>query len=155
MTDLLQYFVAIYSFIVDPIRQAMDTPGYTTSEPETLTGSNSAESLTALDDVPIKFQDDPGLDIDITGVTNDLDEMLREVGRLNKAQSQTMINLNKDLEAMISEASDVNRKNQKLLSKERGELGEGEEVSRKSLSSMFKKKKERSRPVSVADCMFQ
>ena len=45
----------------------MDTPGYTTSEPETLTGSNSAESLTALDDVPIKFQDDPGLDIDITG----------------------------------------------------------------------------------------
>ena len=127
----------------------------TSSEPETLTGSNSTESLNGLDNGPIKFQDDPGLDIDITDVTNDLDEMLREVGRLNKAQSQTMINLNKDLEAMISEASDVNRKNQKLLSKERGELGEGEEVSRKSLSSMFKKKKERSRPVSVADCMLQ
>ena len=125
----------------------------TSSEPETLTGSNSTESLNGLDDGPIKFQDDPGLDIDITDVTNDLDEMLREVGRLNKAQSQTMINLNKDLEAMISEASDVNRKNQKLLSKERGELGE--EVSRKSLSSMFKKKKERSRPVSVADYMLQ
>ena len=134
----------------------MDTPGYITSEPETLTGSNSAESLTALDDVPIKFQDDPGLDIDITGVTNDLDEMLREVGRLNKAQSQTMINLNKDLEAMISEASDVNRKNQKLLNKERGELGSPEEEfpsSRRSLSSMFKKKKERSRPVSISDEM--
>ena len=74
-----------------------------------------------------------------------LDEMLREVGRLNKAQSQTMINLNKDLEAMISEASDVNRKNQKLLSKERGEEEEG--GVRRSLSSMFKKKK--SRPVSI------
>ena len=123
----------------------METPGYTTSEPETLTGSNSAESLNGLDDGPIKFQDDPGLDIDITDVTNDLDEMLREVGRLNKAQSQTMINLNKDLEAMISEASDVNRKNQKLLSKERGEEEEG--GIRRSLSSMFKKKK--SRPVSI------
>ena len=134
----------------------METPGYTTSEPETLTGSNSAESLNGLDDGPIKFQDDPGLDIDITDVTNDLDEMLREVGRLNKAQSQTMINLNKDLEAMISEASDVNRKNQKLLSKDRGDLGEEEDEEggggrlRKSLSSMFKKKKERSRPVSIA-----
>ena len=63
-----------------------------------------------------------------------------------------MINLNKDLEAMISEASDVNRKNQKLLNKERGELGSPEEEfpsSRRSLSSMFKKKKERSRPVSI------
>ena len=104
----------------------------TSSEPETLTGSNSAESLNGLDDGPIKFQDDPGLDIDITDVTNDLDEMLREVGRLNKAQSQTMINLNKDLEAMISEASDVNRKNQKLLSKERVEMEEGEEVRSQS-----------------------
>ena len=132
----------------------METPGYTTSEPETLTGSNSAESLNGLDNGPIKFQDEPGLDIDITDVTNDLDEMLREVGRLNKAQSQTMINLNKDLEAMISEASDVNRKNQKLLSKDRGDFGEEEEGEgggrlRKSLSSMFKKKKERSRPVSI------
>ena len=126
-------------------KKEMETPGYTTSEPETLTGSNSAESLNGLDDGPIKFQDDPGLDIDITDVTNDLDEMLREVGRLNKAQSQTMINLNKDLEAMISEASDVNRKNQKLLSKERGEEEEG--GIRRSLSSMFKKKK--SRPVSI------
>ena len=92
---------------------------------------------------------------------NDLDEMLREVGRLNKAQSQTMINLNKDLETMISEASDVNRKNQKLLNKNKnkGEEEEEEEVeekeegisgiSRKSLSSMFKKKKERARPVSI------
>ena len=42
----------------------METPGYsTTSEPETLTGSNSAESLNGLDDGPIKFQDEPGLDI--------------------------------------------------------------------------------------------
>merc|ERR1719391_502213 len=46
---------------------------------------------------------------------------------------------------MISEASDVNRKNQKLLSKERGAEEEG--GIRRSLSSMFKKKK--SRPVSL------
>ena len=134
----------------------METPGFIPSEPETLTGSNSTESLNGLDDGPIKFQDDPALDIDIKDVTNDLDEMLREVGRLNKAQSQTMINLNKDLETMISEASDVNRKNQKLLNKNKNK-GEEEEVeekeegisgmSRKSLSSMFKKKKER--PVSI------
>ena len=60
---------------------------------------------------------------------------------------------------MISEASDVNRKNQKLLSKEKVELGEEEEEGkeegeggfRRSLSSMFKKKKERARPVSFAD----
>ena len=144
----------------------METPGFIPSEPETLTGSNSTESLNGLDDGPIKFQDDPALDIDIKDVTNDLDEMLREVGRLNKAQSQTMINLNKDLETMISEASDVNRKNQKLLNKNKNKGEEEEEeveekeegisgISRKSLSSMFKKKKERSRPVSVADCMFQ
>ena len=136
----------------------METPGFIPSEPETLTGSNSTESLNGLDDGPIKFQDDPALDIDIKDVTNDLDEMLREVGRLNKAQSQTMINLNKDLETMISEASDVNRKNQKLLNKNKNK-GEEEEVeekeegisgiSRKSLSSMFKKKKERARPVSI------
>ena len=138
----------------------METPGFIPSEPETLTGSNSTESLNGLDDGPIKFQDDPALDIDIKDVTNDLDEMLREVGRLNKAQSQTMINLNKDLETMISEASDVNRKNQKLLNKNKNKGEEEEEeveekeegisgISRKSLSSMFKKKKERARPVSI------
>ena len=120
-----------------------------------MSAANSNDSLSTIDHGDIDFDDGPNIDNDILSVSDDLADMLEEVERLKKTQSQMMVALTDDLEGMIVEASARNRENIKMIQTESATEGEEEEDvgslrsslsgSRSSLSAKFHKSKARGR----------
>ena len=125
-----------------------------TNEVTQLSPANSNDSLSTIDHGDIDFDDGPNIDNDILSVSDDLADMLEEVERLKKTQSQMMVALTDDLEGMIVEASARNRENIKMIQNESATEGEEEDDvgssrsslgSRSSLSAKFQKSKARGR----------